>query len=159
MLTGMLAVKNLLDDQQNNLWMVNAEEEYHEIISDELDIPFDDVESVWDAVAHVFPRLDPSAFGIAAGLAAGLGLWLATIVLVLKGGLEVGPRLGLLNQFFPGYSVTPIGSFIGLGYGFLSGFIGGFGIAFMRNSIMFLYMVAVERRAEFQYLRRIWDYI
>lgn len=70
-------------------------------------------------------RLNARAWGIAVGLLAGLGLFIATNVLVIKGGPNVGQHLGLLGQYFPGYSVTIVGSVIGFIYMFVLGYILG----------------------------------
>jgi len=67
-------------------------------------------------------RLNARAWGIALGLLFGLGLFLATILLVLQGGREVGPHLSLLGVFLPGYSVTTGGAFIGFVYAFVIGY-------------------------------------
>ena len=66
--------------------------------------------------------LHARAWGISTGLLFGLGLFAATIVLVLKGGPTVGAHLGLLSVFFPGYSVTVGGAFIGFVYAFVLGY-------------------------------------
>jgi hypothetical protein len=70
-------------------------------------------------------RLNGRAWGIAMGLLLGLGLFLATNFLVLKGGASVGPHLSLLSTFFPGYSVTFAGSLIGFVYAFVLGYMLG----------------------------------
>jgi hypothetical protein len=67
-------------------------------------------------------RLNARAWGIAIGLLLGGGLFLATIILVLRGGSYVGMHLGLLRAYFPGYSVSVLGSFIGFVYGFVVGY-------------------------------------
>jgi hypothetical protein len=70
-------------------------------------------------------RLNARAWGIAMGLMLGLGLFIATNVLVLKGGPVVGPHLSLLSAYLPGYRVTFLGSLIGFVYLFVIGY--GFG--------------------------------
>jgi len=70
-------------------------------------------------------RLQAVVQGIVVGIMVGFAVFLATISLVVRGGAVVGPHLILLAQFFPGYRVTFVGSLIGLGWGFLYGFIGG----------------------------------
>jgi hypothetical protein len=70
-------------------------------------------------------RLNGRAWGIAAGLLLGGGLFVATNILVLKGGERVGPHLRLLAVFFPGYSVTFVGSIIGFIYAFVLGYAVG----------------------------------
>jgi len=67
-------------------------------------------------------RLNAKAWGITLGLLLGIGLFLATITLVVRGGDVVGPHLGLLGIFFPGYQVTTLGALIGFVYAFLLGF-------------------------------------
>jgi hypothetical protein len=70
-------------------------------------------------------RLNGRAWGIAAGMLLGGGLFLATNILVLKGGVDVGKHLRLLGVFFPGYSVTFVGSIIGFIYAFVLGYAVG----------------------------------
>jgi len=70
-------------------------------------------------------RLNSRLSGLATGLAAGIGVFIATNWLVIKGGPVVGPHLSLLGQFFIGYRVTFVGSLIGFAYGFGCGFITG----------------------------------
>ena len=70
-------------------------------------------------------RLNGRAWGITAGMLLGLGLFIATNILVLKGGPNVGQHLNLLGVFFPGYSVTFVGSLIGFVYAFVVGYAVG----------------------------------
>jgi len=78
-------------------------------------------------------RLNAAVQGIVTGILAGLGVFIATNWLVLKGGYVVGPHLGLLGQFFIGYRVTFLGSLVGLTYGFLVGFGAGYFVATLYN--------------------------
>jgi hypothetical protein len=78
-------------------------------------------------------RLNAMVHGVVAGLLVGLGIFIATNWLVIKGGETVGPHLALLGQFFIGYRVTFVGSLIGFGYGFITGFLIGSFIAAMYN--------------------------
>jgi protoporphyrinogen oxidase len=159
MLTGMLAVRNLALGEQNDLWSVNADQEYHEEIRAETEILAPNLgETIEGALAQVFLKLDRVAFGLSLGTLSGLVLFLATIVLVLKGGDVVGPKLELLSHYFPGYSVTGYGSLVGLFYGFIAGFSGGWGFAFFRNATVFLYAAAVHRRAELYLLRKLFEH-
>jgi hypothetical protein len=93
-----------------------------------------------DAMTHVFPRLDPPAFGFSVGAVGGLALFVMTLALVFGGGESIGSYFGLLGQFFIGYEVTPVGSFIGLIWGFAVGFVGGYALAFLRNSVVLFYL-------------------
>jgi len=158
MLTGMLAVRNVILGEKNDLWSVNTDQEYHEEIR-EAGIDTHDLEDVIQgALTRVFLKLDRLALGVSVGVTSGLLLFLATLILVLRNGEVVGPTLTLLDQYFPGYSVTAAGSVLGLGYGCLSGFVAGWLFAFLRNATVFLYFAATDRRAERQALRRLLDY-
>lgn len=71
---------------------------------------------------HALLRLNGRAWGIGLGLVIGGGLFIATNILVLKGGPEMGQHLRLLRVFFPGYSVSFVGSIIGFIYCFVIGY-------------------------------------
>lgn len=159
MMTGMLAVRNVVLGQHNDLWSVNTDREYHEEIRDGKVETLDVEEVIHGALAQVFFKLDRLALGVSVGIASGLLLFLATLVLLFRGGEVLGPTLGLLGQYFPGYSVTASGSVLGLSYGFLTGFIGGWLFAFLRNATAFLYLAITEHRAERQALRRLLEYL
>ena len=70
-------------------------------------------------------RLNARAWGITGGVLFGGGLLIATLILVIKGGPDVGRHLALLGNYFPGYRVTVLGSFIGFVYGFVVGYGAG----------------------------------
>jgi hypothetical protein len=151
MLTGMLAVRNLLDGEKNDLWSVNADPDYLEEIRGEA--------AVEEALSQAFPKLDRLAYGMAVGLAVGLLVCLATLWLVIRDVPGRNLTLGLLRSLFPGYRPTAPGSVVGLGYGLLTGFIIGWTYAFLRNAVVFLYMASVHRHAEQYHLRRFLDYL
>lgn len=81
-------------------------------------------------------RLNAVVQGVVIGLVCGIGVFVATAWLVIKGGERVGPHLSLLNQYFLGYSVTWPGSFIGFGYGLVVGFLVGYVVARLYNWIV-----------------------
>jgi hypothetical protein len=81
-------------------------------------------------------RLNAMLHGIVTGLVVGLAIFVATNWLVLKGGDVVGPHLALLGQFFIGYQVTFLGSIVGLAYGFVTGFVLGYGVAALYNWLL-----------------------
>ena len=66
----------------------------------------------------------------------GLGLFGMTVWLVVKGGIDVGKHLQLLENYFVGYSVSWPGAFIGLFYGALVGGALGWVIAFIYNRVV-----------------------
>lgn len=73
-------------------------------------------------VRRALLRLNARAWGIASGLLLGGGLFLATNWLVVKSGPTPGQHLQLLRAFFPGYTVTFVGSLIGFVYAFVIGY-------------------------------------
>ena len=159
MVTGMLAVRNAVLSEKNDLWSVNTDQEYHEEIRAEVGVERHDLDQlVQTVVRQAFAKLDRVALGVSVGSTAGLLLFLATLVLVLKAGDVVGPRLGLLSQYLPGYTVTPEGAALGLLYGFVVGFAGGWFVAALRNAALFFYFAASQHRAERQILKRLLEY-
>ncbi len=80
-------------------------------------------------------RLNAQAWGVAFGLLLGLGLFIATVVLVIKGGPNVGAHLRLLSVYFPGYRVTWAGAFLGFGYSFVLGYALGRIVGTVYNGI------------------------
>ena len=79
--------------------------------------------------------LNSRVLGLALGLVFGLGVFVATNWLVIKGGKPVGPHLQLLGQYFIGYRVTFVGSFIGMAYGFAVGTMAGALVGWIYNKI------------------------
>jgi len=82
-------------------------------------------------------RLNARAWGISTGLLLGGGLFCATILLVIRGGPRVGQHLSLIHVFFPGYSVTWVGAFIGFIYAFVLGYALGRIIGTVYNRLAF----------------------
>jgi len=80
-------------------------------------------------------HIHEQGWGIAFGLVLGIGLMAATNILVAKGGATVGPHLGLLSLYLPGYSVTFAGSLIGFVYAFVIGYGCGRVVATVYNHL------------------------
>ena len=101
-------------------------------------------------------KLDRLALGISLGTLFGLLIFIATNVLILKGGDTIGPKLALLGQYFAGYDVTFYGSLVGLTYGLIVGFILGWLIAALRNFIVSVYVHLLKVRGN---MSAVSDYI
>ncbi len=95
----------------------------------------DNIEALEEIVLTRILRLNAMVQGVVTGLVSGLGIFIATNWLVLKGGDVVGPHLSLLGHFFLGYRVSFVGSLIGFAYGFTVGFTTGYFVARMYNWI------------------------
>lgn len=97
-----------------------------------------------------FARVDAVALGAAFGVVAGGAVFLATAILLLRGGEPVGPNLALLGQYFIGYTVTPAGSLVGLAYGAAGGFVLGWCAAMLRNVLVAVYLRMIGARSSLQ---------
>lgn len=183
MLTGIYAARNIVGEKYD-VWSVNTEMEYHEesrvektetskkkVFSKVGDTTLGDRQvptrivpattashiSPDEIIEAVFAKLDPLALGTAVGIVSGLSLFLATIILLLKGGFVVGPNLSLLRHYFLGFRVTWSGAFIGLVEAGIGGFILGYLIAWLRNWGMRAYAFLLKKRAEAEAQRRLLD--
>ncbi|MBM2813012.1 MAG: FAD-binding protein [Chloroflexi bacterium] len=97
-----------------------------------------------ELLRQISARLDPVALGASLAVVCGSMLLLATTVLVLKGGQQVGTHLGLLSQYLPGYRVTPGGSVVGALYASAGGFLLGWFSAHLRNAFLRMYLWMVR---------------
>jgi protoporphyrinogen oxidase len=155
MVTAMLAVRNVILGEQNDLWGVNSAPEYHEEVQ-VVDETVDEVLS--ESIVRVFSRVDPPSFGLAAGVVWAMGIVLATVLVLAQGGEVVGPHLSLLGNFLPGFTVSPAGAVIGGLYFFALGCILGSAAAYSRNLMMLLSARLVYRDIELRRLRRLFDF-
>lgn len=87
------------------------------------------------AIRAAVARLRTGIVAVAMGAIGGLVMFLATVWLLIRGGENVGATLGLLSNYFPGYSVTWPGAFAGLAYGILTGGAAGGAMAWIYNRI------------------------
>jgi hypothetical protein len=78
-------------------------------------------------------RLNTRVPGLSFVMVFGIGLFLLTNWLVIKGGPNVGAHLILLRQYFPGYSVTFWGSIVAFAYAFILGYAVGVLISELYN--------------------------
>ena len=157
MITGMLAVRNLLLDEKNDLWSVNTDQDYVEEVHI-AKTSYQAKKVVEKALAQAFMKLDPKALGISWGIMSGSLLLFLTLIVVNNNMTSISQKLWLLTQYFPGYRVTNWGSVVGLFYGILVGFILGWIFAFLRNAIVLIYMVVIQKRAELHLLRKLLDF-
>ena len=68
-------------------------------------------------------KLDVKSFGLTCGLFWGIGLFFLTWWLIAFDGSSQGPTF--IGRIYRGYSITPVGSVIGLIWAFVDGHIGG----------------------------------
>lgn len=84
---------------------------------------------------QVVARTSEQGWGIAIGMIFGLGLFLATVVLVARGGSDVGSHLSMLSVYFPGYRVSWLGGIVGFVYAFVLGYAVGRTVATLYNKL------------------------
>jgi hypothetical protein len=88
-----------------------------------------------DLIDRSLLRLNTVATAVGLGLLFGAVLFVTTLFLALRDGPYAGPHLGLLGQYFPGYSVTVLGSFVGFVYAFVLGATAGFILSALYNRL------------------------
>ena len=109
------------------------------------------------AFEPLFARAHKRALGVAVGLTVGLSVFIITMVHV---GLAIdGLEIGLLSQYFYGYTVTWSGAFIGLAWGFVTGFIAGWMLGFVHNFTVGFWMFLVRTRNDLKSTTNFLDHI
>ncbi len=103
-------------------------------------------DSIPDSTALLFAPLDKRAFGVATGLACALLVSGATVAALLEN--SDWKALGLLSNYFAGYSVSWGGAAIGALWSFAVGGVLGWLIAFTRNLTLAISLFMLRSRAE-----------
>ncbi len=117
-----------------------------------------DESPVISTMLFAFAPLHKFAFGIATGVAGAILMVLLTLAaMFLPGGREF--PLGLLGQYFQGYSVTWPGVLIGAVWGFVVSFVAGWFAAFCRNLALAISAFMIRTRAELDSTREFLDHI
>jgi hypothetical protein len=78
-------------------------------------------------------KLDVKAFGITCGLVWGFGVFALTWWVMFFDGASDAPTV--LGRLYRGYTMTPIGSLIGLVWALADGFAGGIVFAWLYNKL------------------------
>ncbi len=94
-----------------------------------------------------FAPLHKRCLGVAIGIVLGAAVLALTLLHLLRSAEEPYP-LVLLQQYFIGYTVTPLGALIGGAWGFWVGFVLGWFFAFVRNLVLSATAFALRARAE-----------
>jgi hypothetical protein len=100
-----------------------------------------DMETIHDemrAVSQAVVRLHATVLAVVGAVVTGMGLFIITVWLVLKGGPQVGVHLELLKYYFIGYSVSWSGSLLGLCYGALLGGVMGWSVGKIYNGVLLM---------------------
>ena len=119
--------------------------------------PTPPADEVPEKLLLVFQPIHKRAMGVAFGVLAGTAVFLATVVMFLRGGS--GYPLTLLGEYFYGYTVSWPGAFIGLLWGGLVGFVFGWFFAFCRNLVIAVWLFIARTREELAASRDFIDHI
>ena len=79
-------------------------------------------------------KLNVKAFALASGLVWGIGLFLLTWWIIAFSGPS--EDVTFLGRVYIGYSISPLGSVLGLFWGFIDGLIGGAIFAWLYNVLV-----------------------
>jgi hypothetical protein len=109
-------------------------------------------------VQLAFAPLHKRAFGMAVGTAAALLCFLLTAVYLVRDP-QPGINLGLLAQYFYGYTVSWTGAVIGALWGGFTGFVAGWFVAFCRNLVMGVLVFVTRTRSELAATRDFLDHV
>lgn len=110
------------------------------------------------ALELAFAPLHKRAFGVAVGTAAGLGVFALTAFHLIVQPQEAA-NIGLLSQYFYGYTVTGPGAVVGGLWGFFTGYVAGWFVAFCRNLMMGIMLFIGRTRSELEETRDFLDHI
>lgn len=80
--------------------------------------------------------LNPLRLGLAAGIVWGVSMFLMTLIAIPTG--YAYEWLGLMANIYPGYTISYMGSLVGLIYGFFDGFVGLFVLGWLYNNLPLL---------------------
>lgn len=76
-------------------------------------------------------KLNTKAFALAAGIVWGINWFILTWWMILFEGIT--QEVTLLGRWYRGFTVSPVGSLVALGYGFIDGFMIGLLVAWLYN--------------------------
>ena len=108
----------------------------------------DEVDVIPQSAALLFIPIDKRAFGTAIGVATAMLVAAATVAVLATGDAGMTRGLGLLSNYFSGYSVSAAGAFVGGLWGFAVGFLVGWFVAFTRNLSLAVSLFLIRSRAE-----------
>ena len=115
-------------------------------------------EAILPVMQLAFARLHKAAFGVATGVAGALLMGAITTACLVWPRASTFP-LGLLSEYFAGYSVSWTGVVVGMGWGFLVAFVAGWFVAFSRNLALAVSAFMIRTRAEIEQTRNFLDHI
>lgn len=110
------------------------------------------------ALQYAFAPLHRWAFGAAIGAAAAV-VTMAVLTIALLRDPEHGVGVGLLVNFFPGFSVSWPGVAVASTWSAFVGFVAGWFVAFCRNLVFATWLLYIRARSAFSQSRDFLDHI
>lgn len=115
-------------------------------------------EALSGQLALAFGPLHKRALGLAVGTASGAIVFLLTVFHVVVRP-DPAPQIGLLREYFTGYTVSWPGAVVGGLWAFTVGFFVGWFIAFARNLVIATSIFITRTRQELAATRDFLDHI
>ena len=110
------------------------------------------------SVARAFAPVHKRALGVAVGAVFGLAIFAITAFHVMFRPPNA-PHIELLAEYFYGYEVSWRGAAVGLFWGFFTGFVAGWFVAFTRNLVTAVRAFTLKTKAELARTRDFLDHI
>ena len=173
MLSAMLACDNILG-ANHAVWSINEEGDYHEEVTrDESQRDKDMIavnesqprvpiaeSALLDAVLHrILGRIVKARLAAAVGTVCGSLFFMVTLIAILRADPFLSSTVGLLGEYFFGYTLTINGAFLGLMYGFVWGSIVGWMFAYIYNLSLGLYSRFVLGKTRRAFVRDLLEYL
>ncbi len=150
MMAALLAARNIAGEE-HDVWDVNTEPDYHEedtTKGDRLTPKRVEPSGFEEKVRSAFARYDPVALGAAFATVMGGGLFLATAILLVRGGERVGANLSLLGNYFLGFDASWGGALLVGVEGGVGGFVLGAVHAGVINKLIGVIENTLKRRLQ-----------
>jgi len=116
-----------------------------------------DTSSVNRVLERAFAPLHKRALGLAVGFTVGMIVLALTIFHMIAQPIDV--PIDLVSQYFYGYDTTWRGALIGVWWGFVSGFVAGWFLAFLRNFMVATWIFVVRTKASLAQTQDFLDHI
>jgi hypothetical protein len=97
-------------------------------------------------LVQAFAPIHKSALGVAVGITAAALIFALTVFHVVFQP-TTAPKIDLLGQYFFGYTVSWTGAAIGSFWAFVTGFVAGWFVAFVRNFTLAVWLLVIKARA------------
>ena len=106
-----------------------------------------DADPIERTLRLAFAPYHKRALGVAAGLVAGLTVFMVTVFHVVAQP-PGAPNIELLGQYFYGYDVTWRGAVVGAWWSFVAAFVAAWFVAFVHNFVMATWLFLLRTKAD-----------